>query len=153
MNATPSRRHRKRKLKAEINVVPYIDVMLVLLIIFMVTAPLLNLGVDIELPQSNARPVEQKKEPIVVSLDKDGNLWLTLQGAKNEPVSQDQLVEKVGAFVRNNKDVPVYVAADSDVAYQKVYDVLTALQTRAEVPRAGLMSQPSGAQPTGAAKQ
>ena len=153
MNATPSRRHRKRKLKAEINVVPYIDVMLVLLIIFMVTAPLLNLGVDIELPQSNARPVEQKKEPIVVSLDKDGNLWLTLQGAKNEPVSQDQLVEKVGAFVRNNKDVPVYVAADSDVAYQKVYDVLTALQTRAEVPRAGLMSQPSGAQPTGATKQ
>ena len=145
MNATPSRRHRKRKLKAEINVVPYIDVMLVLLIIFMVTAPLLNLGVDIELPQSNARPVEQKKEPIVVSLDKDGNLWLTLQGAKNEPVTQDQLVEKVGAYVRNNKDVPVYVAADSNVTYQRVYDVLTALQTRAQVPRAGLMSQPSGA--------
>ncbi|MCC8362458.1 protein TolR [Lysobacter sp. A6] len=153
MNATPSRRHRKRKLKAEINVVPYIDVMLVLLIIFMVTAPLLNLGVDIELPQSNARPVEQKKEPIVVSLDRDGNLWLTLQGAKNEPVTQDQLVEKVGAFVRNNKDVPVYVAADNDVAYQKVYDVLTALQTRAQVPRAGLMSSPAGAQPAGAAKQ
>ena len=145
MNATPSRRHRKRKLKAEINVVPYIDVMLVLLIIFMVTAPLLNLGVDIELPQSNARPVEQKKEPIVVSLDKDGNLWLTLQGAKNEAVTQDQLVEKVGAYVRNNKDVPVYVAADSNVTYQRVYDVLTALQTRAQVPRAGLMSQPSGA--------
>src|SRR5262245_48830101 len=145
MTAVSARRHKKRKLKAEINVVPYIDVMLVLLIIFMVTAPLLNLGVDIELPQSNARPVEQKKEPIVVSLDKDGNLWLTLQGAKNEPVTQDQLVEKVGAYVRNNKDVPVYVAADSNVAYQKVYDVLTALQTRAQVPRAGLMSQPSGA--------
>ena len=145
MTAMQSRRHRKRKLKAEINVVPYIDVMLVLLIIFMVTAPLLNLGVDIELPQSNARPVEQKKEPIVVSLDKDGNLWLTLQGAKNEPVTQDQLVEKVGAYVRNNKDVPVYVAADSNVTYQRVYDVLTALQTRAQVPRAGLMSQPSGA--------
>ena len=145
MTAMSSRRIRKRKLKAEINVVPYIDVMLVLLIIFMVTAPLLNLGVDIELPQSNARPVEQKQEPVVVSLDRDGNLWLTLQGAKNEPVSQDQLVEKVGAFVRNNKDVPVYVAADNEVAYQKVYDVLTALQTRANVPRAGLMSQPTGA--------
>ena len=62
MTAMQSRRHRKRKLKAEINVVPYIDVMLVLLIIFMVTAPLLNLGVDIELPQSNASPIEQKKE-------------------------------------------------------------------------------------------
>ena len=141
MNATPSRRHRKRKLKAEINVVPYIDVMLVLLIIFMVTAPLLNLGVDIELPQSTARPLEQKKEPIIVSLDREGKLWLTLQGAKNEPVTEEQMVAKVGAFVRNDKNVPVYVAADNDVAYQKVYDVLTALQTRANVPRAGLMSQ------------
>jgi biopolymer transport protein TolR len=145
MNATPSRRHRKRKLKAEINVVPYIDVMLVLLIIFMVTAPLLNLGVDIELPQSNASPIEQKKEPVIVSLDREGKLWLTLQGSKNEPVTQDQLVEKIGAYVQNNKDVPVLVAADNDVTYQKVYDLLTVLQTRAKVPRAGLMSQPTGA--------
>jgi len=140
MTAMSSRR-KKRKLKAEINVVPYIDVMLVLLIIFMVTAPLLNLGVDIDLPQSNARPLEQKKEPIIVSLDKQGRMWITLQGAKNQPVTEEQMVAQVGAFVRNNKDVPVYVAADSDVAYQKVYDVLTALQTRANVPRAGLMSQ------------
>ena len=141
MTAVSARRHKKRKLKAEINVVPYIDVMLVLLIIFMVTAPLLNLGVDIELPQSRARPIEQKKEPIIVSLNREGKLWLTLQGAKNEPVTEEQMVAKVGAFVRNDKNVPVYVAADSDVAYQKVYDVLTALQTRANVPRAGLMSQ------------
>ena len=144
MHATPSRRHRKRKLKAEINVVPYIYVMLVLLIIFMVTAPLLNLGDDIELPQSNARPIEQKKEPIIVSIDREGAMWLTLQGGKNEPVTREQMVAKVGAFVRNDKDVPVYVAADNDVAYQKVYDVLTALQTQANVPRAGLMSQPGG---------
>ena len=141
MTAVSARRHKKRKLKAEINVVPYIDVMLVLLIIFMVTAPLLNLGVDIELPQSRARPIEQKKEPIIVSLNREGKLWLTLQGAKNQPVTEEEMVAKVGAFVRNDQDVPVYVAADSDVAYQKVYDVLTALQTRANVPRAGLMSQ------------
>ena len=65
--ATTSRRHRKRKLKADINVVPYIDVMLVLLIIFMVTAPLLNDGVDVKLPQSDAKPLEQsKKQPVVV---------------------------------------------------------------------------------------
>jgi len=141
MTAVSARRHKKRKLKAEINVVPYIDVMLVLLIIFMVTAPLLNLGVDIELPQSTARPLEQKKEPIIVSLNREGKLWLTLQGAKNEPVTEEQMVAKVGAFVRNDKNVPVYVAADNNVEYQKVYDVLTALQTRANVPRAGLMSQ------------
>jgi biopolymer transport protein TolR len=145
MAATNSRRLRKRKLKAEINVVPYIDVMLVLLIIFMVTAPLLNLGVDIELPQSNARPLEQKKEPVIVSMNRDGELWLTLQGGKNEPVTREQLVAKVGTYVANNKDVPVYLAADNDVAYQKLYDILTLLQTEAKVPRAGLMSQPSGA--------
>jgi biopolymer transport protein TolR len=146
MTAMQSRRHRKRRLKAEINVVPYIDVMLVLLIIFMVTAPLLNLGVDIELPQSNARPIEQKKEPVVVSLNREGQLWLVLQGGKNTPVTQAEMVAQVGAFVRNNKDVPVYVAADSDVQYQKVYDVLTALQTEAKVARAGLMSQSAGAE-------
>jgi len=135
------RTRKRRKLKAEINVVPYIDVMLVLLIIFMVTAPLLNLGVDIDLPQSKARPIEQKKEPIIVSLNREGQLWITLQGAKNKPVTEDEMVAQVGAYLRNNQDVPVYVAADNDVAYQKVYDVLTALQTRANVPRAGLMSQ------------
>jgi biopolymer transport protein TolR len=144
MNATPSRRHRKRKLKAEISVVPYIDVMLVLLIIFMVTAPLLNLGVDIELPQSNAKTIEQKKEPIVVSINREGQLWLAVQGGENEAVTPEQLVARVGAFVRNNKDIPVYVAGDDDTPYQKVYDVLTLLQTEANVPRAGLLSQPSG---------
>ena len=146
MTATITRHRKRRKLKAEINVVPYIDVMLVLLIIFMVTAPLLNLGVDIELPQSNARPIEQKKEPVVVSLNRDGQLWLVLQGGKNTPVTQAEMVAQVGAFVRNNKDVPVYLAADNDVQYQKVYDVLTALQTEANVPRAGLMSQAAGAE-------
>jgi biopolymer transport protein TolR len=101
--------------------------------------------VDIELPQSDARPIEQKQEPVVVSLDKEGKLWLTLQGAKNEPVTEEELVTKVGAFVRQNKNVPVYIAADNNASYQSVYHVLTALQTRANVPRAGLMSQPSGA--------
>ena len=132
---------RGRRLMGEINVVPYIDVMLVLLIIFMVTAPLLNLGVDIELPQSNARPIEQKQEPVVVSVDREGRMWLVLQGGDNTPVTMDEMVARVGAFVRNNKNVPVYVAADNEVPYQTVYDVLTALQTRANVPRAGLMSQ------------
>ena len=74
MTALSMRRHRKRKLKAEINVVPYIDVMLVLLVIFMVTAPLLTLGVDVDLPQSNAQSVNAKEDPIVVSVYPDGAL-------------------------------------------------------------------------------
>ena len=143
--ATTSRRHRKRRLKADINVVPYIDVMLVLLIIFMVTAPLLNLGVDIELPQSDARPLEQRQDPVVVSVDRDGNLFLTIGGADQEAVTADEMATRVGAFVRQNPEVAVYVAGDRDTPYQVVYEVLTTLQTQAGVARAGLMSQPAEA--------
>ena len=138
------RRIRKRRLKADINVVPYIDVMLVLLIIFMVTAPLLNLGVDIELPQSNAKPIEQKKEPVVVSVDTEGHYFLTVQGADQEALDADALAAKVGAFVRNNPDVPVFVAGDGQASYETVYAAMVLLQT-AGVPRVGLMSQPGDA--------
>lgn len=138
-----SRRYKKRKLKAEINVVPYIDVMLVLLIIFMVTAPLLNLGVDIELPQSQAKSIQSKEDPVVVSVDRSGRMFLTLQGDHNREVSRAEMVEKVGAFVRNRPDVPVYVAGDANAPYQTVYDVLSMLQTEAGVARAGLMSTPT----------
>ncbi|TWI02763.1 biopolymer transport protein TolR [Luteimonas cucumeris] len=140
---TTNRRHRKRKLKADINVVPYIDVMLVLLIIFMVTAPLLNLGVDIQLPQSNAKTVTEQKDPIVVSVDHEGHLFLTIEGSKNEAVTSEQLVAKVGAYVRNNPKVAVFVAGDGNAPYQTIYSVLTDLQTKANVPRAGLMSNPA----------
>ncbi len=106
------RHRRRRKLKAEINVVPYIDVMLVLLIIFMVTAPLLNLGVDIQLPQSKAKSVQNDKEPAVVSVDKDGKLYLTLGPSKREPVEPAALVAKVSAFLRQNPQLQVLVAGD-----------------------------------------
>ena len=122
-------RRRKRKLKAEINVVPYIDVMLVLLIIFMVTAPLLNLGVDIELPQSNAKPIEQVKDPVIISVDADGNYFLTLEGAVREPIDADGLTSKVAAFVRQNPNVPVLVGGDTRVDYGTVYEVMVLLQT------------------------
>ncbi len=138
------RRIRKRRLKADINVVPYIDVMLVLLIIFMVTAPLLNLGVDIELPQSNAKPIEQKKEPVVVSVDSHGHYFLTVQGADQEALDADALAAKVGAFVRNNPEVPVFVAGDGQASYETVYAAMVLLQT-AGVAKVGLMSQPGDA--------
>ncbi|MBP7418929.1 MAG: biopolymer transporter ExbD, partial [Xanthomonadales bacterium] len=94
----PGKRHR-RKAMSEINVVPYIDVMLVLLIIFMVTAPLLNLGVDIELPKSNAKSLEQKADPVLVTVDQEGVLYLTLGKAERETVDEATLVAKVAAFV------------------------------------------------------
>ncbi|KFN43096.1 protein TolR [Arenimonas oryziterrae] len=133
---------KKRKLKSEINVVPYIDVMLVLLIIFMVTAPLLNLGVDIDLPKSNARSVETKKDPIVVSVDAEGGYTLKLQDSGKESVSAAQLVEKVGAIVRSNPEVAVFVAGDGKANYEKVYEAMVLLQT-AGVAKVGLMSKPA----------
>jgi biopolymer transport protein TolR len=134
-------RRRKRKLKAEINVVPYIDVMLVLLIIFMVTAPLLNLGVDIQLPQSKARSIQNDKEPAVVSVDKDGQLYLTLGPARREPVEPQALVAKVSAFVRENPQLPFLVAGDERVDYGRIYQAMVLLQ-QAGVAKVGLMSQP-----------
>lgn len=133
---------KRRKLKAEINVVPYIDVMLVLLIIFMVTAPLLNLGVDIQLPQSAAKAIQNDKEPIVISVDKDGALFLTLGNATRDPIDADTLVIKVAAFVRQNPETPVLVGGDERVDYGRIYQAMVLLQ-QAGVPKVGLMSQPS----------
>ena len=140
-----SRRHRRKKLKAEINVVPYIDVMLVLLIIFMVTAPLLNVGVDVNLPQADARPLEQKNtKPVVVQVASDGSLALTYEGLdRPQRVDRVQLVAKVKGFVDADPQLPVYVAGDRDASYQTVYEILTLLQREARVSRAGLMGNPA----------
>jgi biopolymer transport protein TolR len=141
MTAISTRRHRKRKLKADINVVPYIDVMLVLLIIFMVTAPLLSLGVDVELPQANAKPIQQQKEPVVVTVDAQGRYSLKLEALDPEPIEAAALQAKVAAFVKQNPDVPVFVAGARDADYAIVFDTMVLLQ-KAGVPRVGLMGQP-----------
>ncbi|MGY6519778.1 MAG: protein TolR [Lysobacteraceae bacterium] len=139
---TMTRARRKLRLKNEINVVPYIDVMLVLLIIFMVTAPLLNLGVDIELPQSNAQTMDQQSDPVIVEVTRDGRYFLTLEGADPEEMSAEALVARVSAFVRNNPQVAVLVAGDRRVDYGTIYQGMVLLQ-QAGVPRVGLMSSPA----------
>ena len=138
---TMVRTRKRRKLKSEINVVPYIDVMLVLLIIFMVTAPLLNLGVDIRLPQSTAKAVQTEQQPVVISVDKDGNYYLTLGTSKREPIDADTLVKKISAFVRQNPKVSVLIGGDERVDYGKVYQAMVLLQ-QSGVAKVGLMSQP-----------
>jgi len=135
------RKGRRRRAMADINVVPYIDVMLVLLIIFMVTAPLLNLGVDIELPKSNARSLENKTDPVVVTVDQDGAMFLTLGRAEREALDEAALVEKVSAFVRANPNVPVLIGGDERVPYGRVYQAMVLMQ-QAGAPRVGLMSAP-----------
>ena len=140
-----SARHKRLKLKSEINVVPYIDVMLVLLIIFMVTTPMLNSNVDVNLPQANAKSMQDKKDPVIIAVDQGGQLYLTLGSEKHQPVDVATMKLKVGAFVKANPQVSVLVAGDRDGKYDGVYQVLADLQ-QAGVAKVGLMSAPeSGA--------
>ena len=139
------RRIRKRKLKAEINVVPYIDVMLVLLIIFMITAPLLNLGVDVSLPQVAAATVEQPKQQVVVQVGEDGALSLIQRDGQGDTskvaLDEDELISRVSAFRGNNQDLVVFVAGDGAVRYDTVLRVLQRLRSEAKVDKATLLTQ------------
>ncbi|GIX33036.1 MAG: protein TolR [Lysobacterales bacterium] len=132
---------RRRAMMAEINVVPYIDVMLVLLIIFMVTAPLLTLGVDIQLPQADAKTLERDKEPAVVEVDREGRVYLRLSGEAPEPIELAALEARIAAFIRQNPELPVLIGGDERVSYGTIYQVMVVLQ-KAGVPKVGLMSQP-----------
>jgi len=136
-----ARRQKRFKLKSEINVVPYIDVMLVLLIIFMVTTPMMNSNVDVQLPQADAKSLQQKKDPVLISVLQDGQLYLTLPGAEKEHLDADALKLKVGAFVRTNPEVNVLVGGDERGSYGGVFSVLADLQ-QAGVAKVGLMGQP-----------
>ena len=131
---------RGRRLMSEINVVPYIDVMLVLLIIFMITAPLLQLGVEIDLPEADAAPLEDAEDPIVVNVMANGDLYLTIDG-ESELLDPQALGEKEAAFVRRNPAIPVLVGGDRNVGYGRVYEAMVVLQ-QAGVPKVGLMSDP-----------
>ena len=133
-------RSRRRRM-AEINIVPYIDVMLVLLIIFMVTAPMLNLGADIQLPQSAAKALQDEKQPVLVSVDQQGNVFLTLGKSPREQVDDATLVKDVSAFVKQDPKASVMLGGDKRVDYGRVNQVLGLLQ-QAGVAKVGLMSQP-----------
>ena len=121
---------KKRKLMAEINVVPYIDVMLVLLIIFMVTAPLLTQGIKVELPKAGAEPIEDVSNhpPLVVSVDAAGNLYINVGDDEDEPVTGRDIVARVAAVLRNRPNTPVLVKADRAVAYGNVVGAMVLLQ-------------------------
>jgi biopolymer transport protein TolR len=138
--ALQHRRQRRRRM-AEINIVPYIDVMLVLLIIFMVTAPMLNLGADIQLPQSAAKALQNEKQPVLVSVDQQGDVFLTLGKSPRQQVDDATLVKEVSAFVKQDPKVPVMLGGDKRVDYGRVNQVLGLLQ-QAGVAKVGLMSQP-----------
>jgi biopolymer transport protein TolR len=120
---------RGRRLMAEINVVPYIDVMLVLLIIFMITAPLLTQGVKVDLPKAGAEPLEaQRIQPLVLSVDRAGRLFLNIGGNPQTPLDEDTVAARAAAALRRNPDVQVLVKADAAVAYGRVVEAMVILQ-------------------------
>ena len=143
MTAAFSHHRKRRKLKSEINVVPYIDVMLVLLIIFMVTAPLLTLSVDVDLPVANAKAVDGKEDPIIVTVLPDGRMSLKLPDAEQEEVDAAMLQAKLAAIASEDKDIRVVVAADGKGSYQGVIDAMDILK-KAKVTKVGLLTDSGG---------
>ncbi|BBL71218.1 protein TolR [Methylogaea oryzae] len=140
----PGRGGGRRKPMAEINVVPYIDVSLVLLIIFMITAPLVQNGVDVDLPQAAAKTVEVKedKPPIVVSIKADGSFYVDLGDHDDQPVAQEELMAKVMAALRLKPGTEVLIRGDKAVDYGRVVTAMAALK-QAGVPSVGLMTNPA----------
>ena len=134
---------RKRKLMGEINVVPYIDVMLVLLIIFMVTAPLLTQGIKVELPKAGAEPIDDvpNHPPLVLSVDQDGKLYLNRGSAKNEPTDSQTVIATTAAILRNRPQTPILVKADKNVPYGNVVGAMVLLQ-RAGADTVGFVTDP-----------
>ena len=140
-NLQPRGRKKRHGAMAEINVVPYIDVMLVLLIIFMVTAPLITQGVKVDLPKASSKALDKdEKEPLIVSIKADGSYYINLGEKKEEPVAADQIGAQVAAILRNVPDTPVYVGGDRAVPYGDVVKLMTVLQA-AGAESVGLMTE------------
>ena len=136
-------RPRKRPI-ADINVVPYIDVMLVMLVIFMITAPLLNQGVEVELPQANAEPMAaEQKNPLVLSVDAKGRFFLNIGGDPEQAIDADTLVARVSVVLRRRPGVSVMVRGDAGVDYGRVVEAMSLLQ-QAGARRVGLVTEPAG---------
>jgi len=136
---------RRRKLMGEINVVPYIDVMLVLLIIFMITAPLLAEGIKVELPKAGARPIPPEmlkdSKPIVLTIDEQGRLYLNYGTKQDEPLDPAAVEAGAAAVLRRAPETTVLVRGDYRVAYGEVVAAMTLLQ-RAGAGKVGFITQP-----------
>ena len=141
----PLTRNRGRRLMGEINVVPYIDVMLVLLIIFMVTAPMLSAGIQVDLPKAAAEPLPPDMDPLVLSIDAQGGLYLNI-GDSRQPQDADRVVEIVAAALRREPARPVLVKADRAVEYGRVVEGMVLLQ-QAGAQKVGFATQPSADAP------
>lgn len=135
-----ARRHKKKPM-SEINVVPYIDVMLVLLVIFMISTPLLTQGVAVALPQANSKPVEiNNLEPLVITVDVNGNYYVSIGDEQDKPVDHETLVQRVAAVMQYKPGTPVLVRGDENVSYGKVVLAMTLIQ-KAGASSVGLLTE------------
>ena len=136
---------RRRKLMGEINVVPYIDVMLVLLVIFMITAPLLKEGVKVDLPDAGAKPIEPeflaKHEPLIVTIDARARLYVNFGPNRDQPVSETTVSARTSALLRRDPQTPVLVKADTTVPYGTLVHAMVLLQ-RAGATKVGFLTDP-----------
>lgn len=142
MSYVPASNRFKKKRMSEINVVPYIDVMLVLLVIFMVTAPLLAQGVKVDLPQTSTKPLDKvEQEPVIVTVDAKGLFYLNIGEKPEESIDDQTLVARVAAVLRHRKGADVLVRGDQNVEYGKVILAMSLLQ-KAGVNNIGLVTEP-----------
>ena len=132
---------KKRRMNAEMNVVPYIDVMLVLLIIFMVTAPLLTQGIEVELPATDGQQMTSGEEPITLSVNRDGEFFLNVGDNKDSPLSEEDIRARAGAIVRNKPQEMFLVEGDAKVPYESVARAMAILQS-AGVQKIGFVTDP-----------
>jgi biopolymer transport protein TolR len=136
---------RRRRLMAEINVVPYIDVMLVLLIIFMITAPLLKEGVKVDLPDAGAKPIDAdflaKHEPLILTIDSRGRLYINFGPNQDQPATETTISARTAALLRRDPQTPVLVKADTTVPYGNVVRAMVLLQ-KAGAAKVGFLTDP-----------
>ncbi len=132
---------KKHRLASDINVVPYIDVMLVLLVIFMVTAPLLTQGVKVDLPKANAKMIESKQEPVIVSIKANGSFYINLGDGKEVARALVDIKNSVAKVIKATPQTPVLVWADQSIAYGKVVHLMAELQL-VGVNEVGLVTEP-----------
>ncbi|MES9956596.1 MAG: protein TolR [Sedimenticola sp.] len=136
-----SRQKKSRRPMAEINVVPYIDVMLVLLVIFMITAPLLTQGVKVDLPQADAEPLPaEADDPVVVSVNAAGDFFIDVGEGKNAPVDEVTLMTRVQAVLKYKPKTPIMVRGDRNVDYGRVIEAMVMIQA-AGAPNVGLITE------------
>ena len=123
-NRINNKMHKKNRVISQINVTPFVDVMLVLLIVFMITAPLLTVGVSVDLPKTKASQLNSKGDPIIISIKKNGELYI-----QEREIDTLQLLPRLKAISSGNKNLRIYVRGDKDVPYGLVLDIIAKIKS------------------------